>query len=121
MWEIVTTAEYKRWFRTLKAQDQARLLRTVDRLRSEGPILSRPNADAVRGSSHSNMKELRPTQTLRVFYAFDTQQRAVLLCGGDKAVSKKEEVWYKKMIRRADVIFRDHLTNMGRSQPHGGA
>ena len=117
MWEVVTTAEYQKWFGTLKAQDQARLLRTVDRLRTEGPILSRPNADTVKGSSYSNMKELRPTQTLRVFYAFDTQQRAVLLCGGDKAVSKREEVWYKKMIRRADAMFRDHNANMGGSQP----
>ncbi len=75
-------------------------------------------ADTVVGSAYSNMKELRPTSTVRVFFAFDQQQRGVLLCGGDKARSTKGNKWYKSMIRRADRLFAAHITNIRRSQPH---
>ena len=58
------------------------------------------------------MKELRPSDTLRGFFAFDTQQRAILLCGGDKARSGGRRSWYRKMIRRADALLDQHLEQM---------
>ena len=80
-------------------------------LQRQGPTLPRPHADRVYGSRHSNMKEMRPTDTLRVFFAFDPQRRAVLLCGGDKAGQGSERVWYRKMIRKADALFDRHLAH----------
>lgn len=119
MWEVVTTAEYQEWFRTLDEHVRARLQRAQERLAAEGPTLGRPMADTVQGSSHSNMKELRPTPTIRAFFAFDPWQQAVLLCGGDKTKSKKGKNWYKRMIRQADALFDDHLANARRPWPRG--
>jgi len=43
------------------------------------------------------MKELRITQTMRVFFAFDPERTAIFLIGGYKAGKTKR--FYKKMIR----------------------
>ena len=56
------------------------------------------------------MKEMRPTKTLRGFFAIDPQQRVILLCGGDKAKGGSERSWYKRMIRKADALFDRHLS-----------
>ena len=77
----------------------------------EGPALGRPHADTVSDSRHANMKELCPTATLRAFYAFDHQRRAVLLCECDKAAKNSQRSWYKRMIRKADTLFDQHLAH----------
>jgi hypothetical protein len=56
------------------------------------------------------MKELRITQTMRVFFAFDPERTAVLLIGGDKAGKTKR--FYKKMIPVADRIYDRHLREL---------
>jgi hypothetical protein len=53
------------------------------------------------------MKELRVTQTMRIFFAFDPSRAAILLIGGDKAGKTKR--FYKKMIPVADRIYDQHL------------
>jgi len=74
MWEIEYTDEFEQWWQTLTEQQQIDLVASVEVLAQLGPQLSRPYADAVKGSKHSNMKELR-TQSkgkpLRTLYAFD--------------------------------------------------
>lgn len=42
------------------------------------------------------MKELRVTQTMRIFFAFDPRRVAILLIGGDKAGKTKR--FYKRMV-----------------------
>lgn len=111
MWEVLDTQEYRDWRESLPVQAQARLMYLEKLLAVRGPLLGRPHADAVSGSKHPNMKELRPTQTLRGFFAFDAQQRAVLLCGGDKARRGGKRSWYERMIRRADTLFDRHANS----------
>lgn len=110
MWPVLDTQEYRDWRETLSVVDQARLVRLQQLLAERGPLLGRPHVDSVSGSRFSNMKELRPSETLRGFFAFDTQQRAILLCGGDKARRGGKRSWYRKMIRQADVLFARHLS-----------
>ena len=112
MWEVLDTHELRDWRNSLSARDQARLIRLEQLLAERGPQLGRPHADSVSGSRYSNMKELRPTETLRGFFAFDNQQRAILLCGGDKARRGGKRSWYEKMVRRADRLFARHLEQM---------
>ena len=112
MWDIVTTKEYRKWVLTLEDGERARLQRAEQRLILAGPHLGRPLADRVEGSSYNNMKELRPTPTMRAFYALDPRRRIVMLCGGDKAGSHGGGRWYRKMIRRADRLYGAHLTNL---------
>ncbi len=115
VWEIATTAEYRAWVKSLTDEVRARLHRAEHRLIEQGPLLGRPIADTVRGSRYRNMKELRPTRTVRAFYALDPQQRIVMLCGGDKAASQQGGKWYRRTIRRADRIYRAHLAGLQRN------
>ena len=112
MWALVDTPDYVKWRDSLPKRYQGRVAYLQLLLAQTGPTLGRPNADTVSGSRHRNMKELRPTDTLRIFYAFDPQRRAVLLCGGDKAGQGSERTWYKKMIRKADALYDRHLYHL---------
>lgn len=111
MWKVVDTPDFRRWRESLPRQHQARVAYLQMLLTEKGPALGRPHADTVSDSRHANMKELRPTATLRAFYAFDPQRRTVLLCGGDKAARGSERTWYKRMIRKADALFDRHLAH----------
>lgn len=111
MWEVLDTQEYRDWRDSLSIRDQARLVRIEQLLAERGPLLGRPHVDSVSGSRYSNMKELRPSETMRGFFAFDPQQRAILLCGADKARRGGRRSWYQKMIRRADALFSQHLAD----------
>jgi hypothetical protein len=70
--------------------------------------------DQLKGSRHSNLKELRfqaDNGVWRVAFAFDIERRAVLLVAGDKSgVSQKK--FYKTLIRRADERFDQHLKQL---------
>lgn len=59
MWWIETTDLFDSWFDALEDTDRANVLASLLVLRETGPMLSRPYADTVKGSRHSNMKELR--------------------------------------------------------------
>ena len=59
MWAINTTDRFDRWFTSLDDTDRASVLAALLVLREKGPGLSRPYADTLKGSRHSNMKELR--------------------------------------------------------------
>lgn len=51
--------------------------------------------DHIKGSRHSNMKELRPRSTnLRLLFAFDPRRQAIVLVAGDK--TNNWSSWYKK-------------------------
>lgn len=59
MWAINTTDRFDRWFTSLDDTDRASVLAAMLVLREKGPGLSRPYADTLKGSRHSNMKVLR--------------------------------------------------------------
>lgn len=102
------TREAKQWYLSLKPEDKIRVTASINRLRQVGPTLGRPTADRIKGSRHHKMKELRSTGGhLRVLFAFDDRQRAVLLVGGDKTNNWKG--WYRENIAKADRLFDQHL------------
>lgn len=59
MWAIKTTDRFDDWFTSLNDSERASVLAALLVLRERGPGLSRPYADTLKGSRHSNMKELR--------------------------------------------------------------
>ncbi|HBD7196770.1 TPA: type II toxin-antitoxin system RelE/ParE family toxin [Legionella pneumophila] len=110
MWLIETTDTFDIWFDALDDIDRANVLASMMVLREKGPMLSRPYADTVKGSSHSNMKELRVQsqgEPIRAFFAFDPKRRGVLLCAGNKTGNDKR--FYEEMIPIADREFAAHL------------
>jgi hypothetical protein len=106
-WTAERTAEFDEWWEGLTDQEQRKVIASVEALEELGPSTGRPLVDTVEGSKHPNMKELRITQTMRVFFAFDPERTAILLIGGDKAGKTKR--FYKKMIPVADRIYDRHL------------
>ena len=110
MWRIETTDTFDRWFDALSDNDRANVLAAMLVLRERGPMLARPYADSVYGSSHSNMKELRVQSKgcpIRAFFAFDPKRKGILLCAGNKAGDEKR--FYEVMIPIADREFTAHL------------
>ncbi len=70
-------------------------------LQQFGPLLGRPRVDTLKGSRHSNMKELRFAATdgeWRIAFAFDTRRGdAILKVAGDKSGGGE-----KRLYRGAD-------------------
>ena len=95
----------------IEVLEKEEIARLVGLLKIVGPFLRRPHADTLNASAYANMKELRgktASAVLRVIFAFDPMQRAILLVGGNKA-GVTERAFYKRMIARADKLYHDHL------------
>ena len=112
MWDVEYTDEFEQWWQALTEDQQEDLVVSVQLLRNLGPSLPRPHADTVKGSKHTNMKELR-TQSkgcpLRTFYAFDPRRCAILLMGGDKTGDKR---FYEKRVPQADKLYDKYLQEL---------
>jgi hypothetical protein len=109
-WSVEFHPSCEAWANGLEQQDTEALLAAIRVLRDAGPTLGRPLVDAIKGSRHANMKELRPGSTgrteIRVLFAFDMERQAILLVGGDK--SNDWTGWYKVNIPIADERFDEH-------------
>ena len=113
MWLIETTDTFDVWFDSLNKTDRTNVLASMIVLREKGPMLSRPYADTVKGSCHSNMKELRIQSRgdpIRAFFAFDPKRKGILLCAGNKTGNEKR--FYEEMIPIADSEFTFHLQKL---------
>lgn len=114
LWSVLLADEFKRWFIAQTEAMQADILAVIEVLQVRGPQLSRPHADTLNGSKHSNMKELRVQHKghpVRVAYAFDPQRSAIVLCAGDKT-GLNEKRFYQQLIKEADAIFDRHLASL---------
>ena len=103
------TDDFQSWWDLLELSEQESILASVRLLQSDGPTLGRPHVDAVHGSRHGNMKELRTQhkgRPYRTFFAFDPDQVGVLLIGGDKT---GDDRFYDRMIPKADAIYNEYL------------
>lgn len=83
-----------------------------------GPQLGRPQVDTLKGSRHTNMKELRfhaDSGAWRVAFAFDLKRRAVLLVGADKA-GVSQSKFYRDLIEIADRRFAMHQAATSKGQ-----
>jgi hypothetical protein len=113
VWEVEYTDEFAEWWAGLSVEQQEAIDTAVEHLQEAGPGLGRPWVDTVKGSLHSNMKELRPRGGhLRVLFAFDPRRTAILLLGGDKR--GRWQSWYAEAIPRADRLYDEHLAVLRR-------
>jgi hypothetical protein len=118
MWQLDSTAEFNAWIVSGDVDDAARedIRAALIVLQTVGPALPRPLSDTIKGSRHSNMKELRVQSNgrpFRIFYAFDPRRAAILLIGGNKRGDKR---FYQRMIRIADDLFDRHLTEIAHAK-----
>lgn len=109
-WEIELKPQVQEFRGSLKAKDRDRLDAALNLLSRRGPGLGRQFVDSVKGSRHSNMKELR-VGTSRALFAFDGRRHAVILVAGDKQNDWKG--WYQRNIPIADRAFDQHNRSVG--------
>lgn len=111
MWTIKQTEEFQNWFEKADKKLQDDTLEHVEILRQFGPQLSRPFVDTLKGSSITNLKELRfnsGVKVIRIFFVFDPDRNGVLIIGGDKAGSGGK-VFYDKLIDKSEKIYTKYL------------
>ena len=113
-WTVIFHRAFETEFAELPLGVQEALAATATLLGSQGPMLGRPHADTLAGSTHANMKELRFNANdgvWRVAFAFDPARKGIILIAGDKAgVAQKR--FYKTLIAKADARFAEHLEKL---------
>jgi hypothetical protein len=113
-WAVVVVEPALSWLHELRRTDRRTLIlisQAINALSVEGPALGRPLVDAVKGSTLSNLKELRPgsagASEVRLLFVFDPRRQAVILVGGDKAGNWRG--WYRTAIPSAEAAYANHL------------
>jgi hypothetical protein len=87
-WTVRFEDEFEGEFLALQAEVQDQILAGARLLADYGPRLGRPYVDTLKGSKHTNMKELRfdgAGGVWRVAFAFDPRRQGILLVAGDKS------------------------------------
>lgn len=110
-WKVEFHQEFLPEFRRFSLEVRRRAYSLVELLTMLGPQLSRPHVDTLKGSKHSNMKELlfrADGGVWRVAFAFDVRRKAILLVGGNKSGVSPEK-FYRNLIETADRRFDQHL------------
>ncbi|CAM5790360.1 type II toxin-antitoxin system RelE/ParE family toxin [Castellaniella caeni] len=123
-WIVLFHDAFDAEFSDLKEDLQDELLAHAHLLAEFGPNLGQPTVDTLKGSRHTNMKELRFSwsgQVWRVAFAFDPQRQAILLVGGDKGGADQRR-FYKRLIQVADERYDEHvggLAQQNKESHHG--
>jgi len=115
-WEVIFHDDFPAEFAALNQALQDELLAHAILLRDYGSSLGRPTVDTLKGSKHSNMKELRfawSGKVWRVAFAFDAARQAILLVGGDKGGADQRR-FYQRLIAKADARFDSHLATLAK-------
>lgn len=109
---MVATSEFDAWVDQQTKATQAAVRYVLRILGGTGPMLGRPYADTLKGSSFANMKELRINANrlaIRIAFAFDPERNAVILVAGDKR-GVSEKLFYRRLIEKADRLYFEYLT-----------
>jgi hypothetical protein len=112
-WDVYLVDEVRDWLRALDPATRQRVARAIDLLVEIGPGLGRPVVDTIRGSTLTNLKELR-VGTVRVLFVFDPWRAAVLLVGGDK--DRRWTEWYRSAIPLAEQRYETYVTARAREE-----
>jgi len=115
-WVVEIADEFALEFQALDEYVQTEILALSRLLQQFGPQLGRPRVDTLKGSRHSNMKELRFSAAngeWRVAFAFDPKRRAILLAAWDK-LGISERRFHRDLIQTADDRIDAHLARLVR-------
>jgi len=111
-WTVIFHKKFEEWFDIQPFPLKRDIAAVLLVLKTEGALLGRPYVDSLKGSSLSNLKELRVQhqgEPYRLLFAFDPQRQAIVLVGGNKASDKQ---WYQKNIKIAEQRFAEHLAQL---------
>ncbi|MDQ6944619.1 MAG: type II toxin-antitoxin system RelE/ParE family toxin [Candidatus Eremiobacteraeota bacterium] len=111
-YDVEATDEFSEWYRSLEETVIEAVNAKMDLLVEVGWLLGRPHADTLYGSRYANLKELRVNaagRPIRIFYAFDPRQSAIVLIGGDKTGDPN---FYRRMVPVAEALYETHLAEI---------
>lgn len=109
---VAKTDEFKTWTRTLDGERRAKVSGAIDRVVAGGPTLGAPHVEKIRRTKLHRLKEVRVDRGIRLLFAFDSNQNAVMLVGGDK--TGKWNHWYPEKIKLAERLDADHERRNGK-------
>ena len=108
-WGVILHEAFDAEFSAFPAAVHTALLAKARLLEAFGPQTPRPHVDTLKGSKHTNMKELRFDAADGVWRAaFDPRRQAVILVAGDKS-GESQSRFYRWLIATADKRFDDYL------------
>ena len=110
-WIIELHSDVRSEIAALPKQVRISLGAALNAVEVDGPDLGRPRVDTLKGSKHTNMKELRfdaEGGVWRFAFAFDVERSAVVLVGGDKQ-GKDQRRFYEWLIATADARLTAHI------------
>ena len=112
-WTVEFHDDFDAEFDAMDEDVQDALLAAAKALQRLGPLAGRPYVDALSGSKHANMKELRfdaknGAEVWRAAFAFDPDRSAIVLTAGAKQ-GQNQSLFYKRLIKKADARFDQHL------------
>jgi hypothetical protein len=113
-WDVRLHDAFEAEFQAFAHEVQNEMLALAKLLAEYGPQLGRPYVDTLKGSKHTNMKEMRFSAAdgeWRAAFAFDPERNAILLVAGDKSGGSQKR-FYKQLIAKADKRFSNHLENL---------
>lgn len=117
-WDVLFHVAFAEELASFSAPVRMELVAMVEKLRAFGPRLGRPHVDTLKGSKHSNMKELRfeaDGGVWRAAFAFDPKRRAIVLVAGDKS-GGSQKAFYRRLLATADERFDHHLDALRRER-----
>jgi hypothetical protein len=117
-WAVEFHEEFLPEFRQYSEVFRRQVYSLIEMLRAFGPQLGRPQVDTLKGSKHSNMKELRfdaDDGAWRIAFSFDSKRSAILLVGGDKS-GVSQDRFYRNLIEIADRRFDRHQRAIARKK-----
>ena len=112
---VLTTRTFEAWFAEQTEQTQNQIAVVIGLLAEKGVMLGAPYSSAIKGSKIA-LRELRPasgTSPARVFYAFDPERSAVVLCGASKTDAGD---MYLAATRKAEREFAGHVAALKAKQ-----
>jgi hypothetical protein len=108
-WDIEVTDEFEAWYHALDGAGQDRIDAVLALLEVSGPGLGRPKVGQIATSRHPNLKELI-SGDVRILFAFDPRQVAIVLLGGSKR--GRWNAWYSGAVPRADDLYDVYLKEL---------
>lgn len=108
-YNLILLDKFAAWLDGQEEDRRLRIMAHLDLLEERGPLLARPYADTLKGSVLTNLKELRlqhKREPIRILFAFDPKQQAVIILGGSKQADKR---WYETNIPIAEKLFSEYL------------
>lgn len=119
-WEVEFHDDFIPEYSKFDLQQKKALLAAAKALGICGPAGGRPLIGTLGNPKHPNMKELRydvadGTQVWRAAFAFDPNQRAIVLVAADKQ-GKSEKQFYKDLLKKANKRFDSHLKQLKASK-----